>query len=80
MFRNSPVISATYRSFRIEVRLLHAPRGLMSELRLFQQYGANLCLVYCDRAIFRDEEEATRSLARQVCRYVDDLIERNAAA
>lgn len=79
MFRNSPVISATYRSYRAEVRLLHAPQGIMSELKLFQEYGASQCLVFCDRAIFRDEEEAARSLARQVCRYVDDLIERNAA-
>lgn len=58
---------------------MHAPQGIMSELKLFQEYGASQCLVFCDRAIFRDEEEAARSLARQVCRYVDDLIERNAA-
>lgn len=80
MFRNSPVLTATYRSYRIEVRLLHAPQGLLSELKLFHGYGANPRLVFCDRGTFRDELEATEALAAQVCRYVDDLIERNAAA
>lgn len=80
MFRNSPVLTAMYRSYRIEVRLLHAPQGLLSELKLFRGYPGNSGLVFCDRGAFRDEFEAIQALAAQVCHYVDELIERNAAA
>jgi hypothetical protein len=71
MFRNSQVLSASYQDFRIEVRLLHVPKGILSELKLFDKGGGEPELILCQRFSFADADEAVQALAAECCGYID---------
>lgn len=77
MFRHSPVLFAAYRDVHIELRLLHAPKGVLSELRLFDQSGGNRVLFLCERHSFVDRHEALTMLAIECRMHIDHWIEKH---
>jgi hypothetical protein len=79
MFRNSQVLSATYQNFRIEVRLLHVPQGVLSELKVFEARAGEPELVLCERFSFADADEAVQALAAECCEYIDGWAEQDSA-
>lgn len=79
MFRNSQVLSATYQDFRIEVRLLHVPHGVLSELKVFEERAGEPELVLCERFSFADADEAVQALAAECCGYIDGWAEQDSA-
>lgn len=79
MFRNSPVMSAAYRGIHIELRLLHVPKGILAELKLFDNRGHEPNLILCQRFSFVDPDEAVQAVAAECCACIDSWIERDSA-
>jgi hypothetical protein len=59
--------------------LLHVPKGILSELKLFDNRGHEPNLILCQRFSFVDPDEAVQAIAAECYAYIDSWIERDSA-
>lgn len=74
MFRDKPSFTISYRNYRVEVRLVQHPKGVITDLRIYSLNDSALVFSVREEELFVDSDEASRSMTAIAFGFVDSLI------
>lgn len=74
MFRDKPSFTTNYRNYRIEVRLVQHPRGVITDLRIFSLNDSALAFSVGGEELFADSDDASKSMTAIAFGFVDSML------
>lgn len=74
MFRDKPSFSTNYRSYRVEVRMIQHPKGVITDLRIYSLNDSAPVVIVKGEELFADSDDASKSMTAIAFAFIDSLL------